>query len=125
MTMDVDVCAPSTPANLERLFAAVRELHPRFRDRPEVSVSSAAQLAGFRNVYLLTDFGALDVLGEITGVGDFEAVKAHSIEISLWGHPVRLLSLDALIDAKRALDRDKDRAVLRELELIRAKLREP
>lgn len=36
---------------------------------------------------------------------------------------MRILSLDALIDAKRAFGREKDREVLRELELIREKLR--
>jgi hypothetical protein len=120
VTQDLDICAPFSEASLSRLIAALGPLHARFRDRPERALPSDARgLAGFTNLYLETDDGDLDVLGEIAGLGGFEQVKARSVTLSLFGTSVRSLDLDALIDAKRALDREKDRADLRELELIR------
>ena len=90
-----------------------------------MAIPDAAVLAGYRNLCLECGLGDLDVLGEIAGVGGFEAVRARSVELELPGRRIRVLGLDALIDAKRALGREKDREALRELELIRARLREP
>jgi hypothetical protein len=70
VTQDVDICAPLTLENLSRLLAALAGVHPRFRtdrdlrplpDEPE-------KLEGFKNLYLITDLGQLDVLSEIAGV---------------------------------------------------------
>jgi hypothetical protein len=123
MTMDLDVCAPFTGENLERLRLALHDLRPRFRDKPERGLPE--DLSGFKNLYLHTGWGDLDVLGEVAGIGGYPEAVAQSIEVRLWGRAVHLLSLDALIDAKRALGREKDREALRELELIRARLKEP
>jgi len=125
MTRDVDICCPMTEANFERLVEALRDLHAHFRDHRERALPEARELAGYQNLYLETDWGELDVLGKIAGVGDHQSVKARSIEVSLWGQPVRVLALDALIEGKRALGREKDRDAVLELELIRAKIKEP
>lgn len=61
----------------------------------------------------------MDVLGEITGVGDYRAVFAVSEELSLYGQQYRCINLDALIVAKRAAGRPKDLEAVAELELIR------
>jgi hypothetical protein len=41
------------------------------------------------NFTLTTEAGPMDVLGEITGVGDYGAVFAVSEELSLYGQPYR------------------------------------
>lgn len=123
LTVDIDVCAPFTDANLARLLNALRDLHARIRSHPPKPLPARAEdLAGFKNLYLETDYGELDVLGEIAGIGAYESVRPRSVELPFLGRTVRVLSLDALIEGKRALGREKDRHVLRELELIRLKL---
>jgi len=126
VTQDVDICASLSEANLARLVGALSGANPRFRGQPGRPLPSDPRaLIGYKNLYLETDDGDLDVLGEIAGLGSFDQVRARSVDLMLFGAPVRSLDLDALIDAKRALHREKDRSDLRELELIRAKRRRP
>ncbi|HJT99156.1 MAG TPA: hypothetical protein VJ696_12645 [Rhodanobacteraceae bacterium] len=124
LTRDVDVCAALTPDNIEKLRVAFRELHPvhrlcspqrSFLDEPERGV-------GLENLYLNTDLGTLDLLGRITGVGDYERVARGAVDIELFGRRVRAIGLDDLIAAKEALGRDKDLIAAKELRAIREKL---
>ena len=69
---------------------------------------------------LTTVAGPVDVLGEVTGVGDYDDVLAVSEEVSLFGERYRCIDLDALIVSKRAAGRPKDLEAVAELELIRA-----
>ena len=59
------------------------------------------------------------MLGEVAGVGSYEDVLASSIQMSLLGNDLRVLSIDGLIAAKRAAGRPKDLLVLPELEALR------
>jgi hypothetical protein len=45
---------------------------------------------------LTTDAGDLDLLGEVAGLGGFDAVKATAEAIDLFGHTVWVLSLAGL-----------------------------
>ena len=126
MTRDLDVCAAFDEQNMARLVEALRGVNARFNTPQRLALPESPQvLAQYKNLYLETDLGELDVLKEIMGVGAFDAVKARSIEFLMWDRTFRVITLDALIDAKQALNREKDREALRELELIRAKLKEP
>jgi hypothetical protein len=77
VTQDVDICAPLTPENITGLLAALAGINLRFRMgadlRPLPDAPEA--LAGFSNLYLVTDLGQLDVLSEIAGVGDYSQVE--------------------------------------------------
>jgi predicted nucleotidyltransferase len=77
--------------------------------------------ATFKNLYLQTSLGPIDVLGSVLGVGDFQRVRKHAIEVDLFGHRCRVMSLDDLIMAKEALGRDKDILAVKELRAIVAK----
>ena len=125
VTQDVDICASLTPENLSGLLAALAGVHPRFRTTRDLSPLSdeAERLSGFRNLYLLTDLGQLDVLSEITGVGEYAEVEQHTIQVDLEGVPCRVLDLDTLITAKKAMSSPKDRQAVAELEAIRERLR--
>ncbi|GFE89477.1 hypothetical protein [Steroidobacter agaridevorans] len=46
-----------------------------------------------------TELGPIDLSGSIKGVGDFERVRAVSIEIELFGRRCRVMSIEALIRA--------------------------
>jgi len=125
LTQDIDVCCPVTADNLMRLQAALADLHPVHRmppERPPLRLTPETATE-FRNLYLETDWGQLDCLGEILGVGDYDRVLAQSIEIQLAGGPCRILSIDALIQAKQAMGRDKDRETIVQLRAIQERTR--
>lgn len=73
-----------------------------------------------RNLYLDTDWGPLDCLGDILGVGAFDVVLQRSLSIMVFGRECRLLTIDALIEAKRAMGRPRDLETIRYLEAIRS-----
>jgi predicted nucleotidyltransferase len=123
LTQDIEVCAPFSGENLLRLVESLELLRPRFRGPGSKRLSRDTELRGFKNLYLETDAGELDLLSEIKGVGGYPAVVARSIEVTLWDRGVRVLDLDALIDAKAALKRPKNLEVLRELQEIRRRRR--
>jgi hypothetical protein len=62
----------------------------------------------------------LDCIGEVLGVGDFSAVEKQSIKIDLNGAPCRVISIDALIAAKSAMTRERDRLAAEQLRKIKA-----
>lgn len=71
------------------------------------------------NFTLQTRVGALDILGEITGGGNYAALQEHTITVMLFGVRVAALDLETLIRVKRAAGRPKDFEVIAELEALR------
>lgn len=124
VTEDVDVCTHFSRDNVERILAALQGLNPRQRmvsGRPALA-TDASSYTGWRNLYVTTDLGQLDFLGQITGVGDYAAVSRGAIEVDLGGFRCRVMGLDDLIQAKRALGRPKDLRSAEELEAVRSRL---
>ena len=124
VTQDVDICCDFSPDNLMRLQAALSDLHPVHRMPPahpplELTPESAGD---FKNLYLDTDYGQLDCVSSIDGIGDFEQAKQDSIEITLPEGTCRILSLDALIRSKEAMGRPRDHEAARQLRAIREQL---
>lgn len=76
-------------------------------------------IRGGLNFALTTAAGAIDLLGEIAGVGDYKALEGRTVEVELFGKPYRCIDLETLIRAKRAAGRPKDFEVIAELEAIR------
>jgi predicted nucleotidyltransferase len=68
---------------------------------------------------LTTDIGDLDLLGEILGGGAYEALVTSTVTIRVFGIDCRCLTLDKLIELKRAAGRPKDFEAIAELEAIR------
>lgn len=122
-TADLDVSASIDRDNIARLLAALSGLNPRWRTHPGLPPLPAdpESYAGYKNLYIRTSLGDLDVLGEITGIGSAGDVEANSEWRDLAGLRCRVITLEALIRAKRALGRPKDLAVATELEAIRAR----
>lgn len=123
VTRDLDVCAILSKENVEKLRDALRDLNPAHRltsqkisflDSPDSSVE-------VHNLYLRTDFGPVDILGSILGVGEFDRVRAASIQVELFDRSCRVISLDDLIRAKEALGREKDLLAAKELRAVREK----
>lgn len=125
VTEDVDICAPLDNENLARVLAALRDINPKFRmhpDRPPLP-QDRAKLAGFKNLYLDTDLGQIDILSEIVAVGAYDEVACHTITVVLDGMECRVLNLDTLIATKKALGRPRDLQAVKELEAIRERIR--
>ena len=93
---------------------------PRLRGAPaDLPFQWDAQaLRNGLNFTLQTDLGALDLLGEIQGVGTYCDVRKNAIELDLFDVPCAVMSLEDLIAAKRAAGRPKDLLVLPELEAL-------
>ncbi|HST51161.1 MAG TPA: hypothetical protein VLJ61_04050 [Pyrinomonadaceae bacterium] len=121
LTYDLDVCHARTRENIKRLTAALAPFHPRPRDFSAdlPFVWDEQMLRQGTSFTLSTDLGNIDLLGEVSGLGDYEQVRAQSIVMNLFGMQCRVLSLDALIIAKRAAGRTKDLLALPELEALR------
>ena len=126
LTQDVDVCLRFSPDNLMCLQEALADLHPGHRMTPRrLPLRLTPQTCrDLQNLYLDTDLGRLDCLGTIQGVGDFDQVKEHSIEVHLAAGVCRVLSLDALIQSKEAMGRPRDRESVLQLKAIRDRLRQ-
>jgi len=119
VTRDVDICCRFSEANLMRLQKAFADLHPAHRSRPDLPLAlTPRQCADLKNLYLKTDLGTVDCLSEVLGVGDFESVLAHSVELELPCGNCRILDLQTLIRAKEAMNRDHDRVAVRQLREI-------
>ena len=119
-TRDVDICCRFSTENLMRIQKAFADLHPTHRPRTDLPLElTPEQCATSKNLYLKTDLGVVDCLGEILGVGDFEEVLKHSVELELPVGKCRVMDLDSLIAAKRAMGRDHDRLTVKDLEEIK------
>jgi hypothetical protein len=75
-------------------------------------------LAGGLNFTLTTSVGDLDLLGEISGVGNYAALADHTVVVELFGQPCRCLDLPTLIRSKVAAGRPRDLEAVAELRAI-------
>jgi len=123
VTHDVDICCSFTSRNLLKLQKSLAGLHPIHRLTPnELPLKlTPVGCCGLKNLYLKTDLGVIDCLGEVLGVGNFAAVKRQSVIVGMEFGKCRVLDLDALIKAKRAMGRPRDREAVIQLEAIRAR----
>jgi hypothetical protein len=121
VTQDIDICCDFSPANLLRLQKALVGLHPVHRTTPNrlklhLTEDNCRQ---FNNLYLDTDIGQLDCLNFISGIGDFQTVKKKSVLAKVENIQLKVLNLDSLIEAKKAMNRQRDREAVLELEAIK------
>jgi hypothetical protein len=119
-TRDVDICCRFSEANLMRIQKAFADLHPVHFPRADLPLQLTPEFcAQLKNLYLKTDLGRVDCLGEVLGIGDFDEVAKHSIELELPAGKCRVMDIDALICAKEAMNRDHDRITVKELKEIK------
>jgi hypothetical protein len=117
-TRDVDICCRFSEANLMRIQKAFVDLHPVHFRRTDLPLAlTPEQCAQLKNLYLKTDLGIVDC--QVVGVGDFDEVAKHSVELELPIGKCRVLDLDTLIVAKKAMGRDHDRLTVKHLREIK------
>jgi hypothetical protein len=125
VTDDLDICYARTPKNIAAVAAAMATCHPYLRGAPAglpFRFDAPTIQAGL-NFTLKTDKGDIDLLGEVSGIGNYDNAFAQSVELVLFGAKLRVLSVDGLIAAKKAAGRLKDRNHILELEELK-KLRD-
>ena len=120
LTNDLDVCYARNSTNLEKLAKALRSVNARLRGAPENVPFNpdAASLRNGLNFTFTTDVGALDLLGEVRGVGCYDDVIEGSITYDLFGYRFPVIDIEKLIIAKRSAARPKDLIAIPELEAI-------
>ena len=121
LTLDLDIVYRRDSLNLDRIVKALKPIEPYLRGAPAGLPFdwSVETLQRGLNFTLITTLGALDLLGEIVGGGGYEELKPHTIEIEIGGVRCLCLSLERLVEVKRAAGRPKDLEVIAELEKIR------
>ena len=121
-TLDVDVVHRRSPENVARLLEALRQLAAVYRHDARGLGPSESHLMSPGHQLLRTSFGDLDCLGTIDEGRGYEELLPLTATISLGdGMTIRVLTLEALIEAKERSGRPKDLAML---PLLRAALDE-
>ncbi|MFL5321462.1 MAG: hypothetical protein ACJ790_17505 [Myxococcaceae bacterium] len=121
-TYDLDVLMQFTPENCARLLEAVRPLDPRLAHTPDKRplALTVEELAPFKNLYLNTRLGRLDVLGSLPPIESAEEVLRTAQQMVVAGVNVRVVALDLLIKVKAAMNRPKDKQTEIELRAVAA-----
>lgn len=121
-TFDLDIVHARTPANVERLLAALGAMNATYRDPGGLQIAPTADgLLGPGHHLLMTTCGPLDVLGQIGRSSDWTALMPLSAPRNLGTAEVYVLGLKGLIAAKEESARPKDLAML---PILRRALRE-
>jgi hypothetical protein len=115
-THDLDIVPRRTRDNIERLVEVLLTLDARYRGHADIKRPTPEILMGRGHSLLKTTSGPLDVLGEIEEQRDFDVLLPDTIEIDIRGNPVRLLTLQKIVEIKRASTHPKDQRMLPLLE---------
>ncbi|MBM3852782.1 MAG: nucleotidyltransferase [Verrucomicrobia bacterium] len=123
VTRDLEICAVLSPANVDRLRETLKDLHSHHRMTPQKLSFSQVPRPGetIHNLYLQTDWGTVDILSSVLGLGDFERLKSKAESFVTGGRKCYLMALEDLIAAKEAMGRERDRLAAKELRAIAAK----
>jgi hypothetical protein len=121
-TQDMDICYARSPGNLKRLVAALGPYQPRLRGAPpELPFFwDEATLRNGTNFTLVTSLGEIDLLGEVTGIGNFNDFAVRAVIMNLFERELMVIAREDLLRAKAAAGRAKD---LLDLEALRAAIR--
>jgi hypothetical protein len=123
ITGDLDVCYSREDENLDRLAAALHDLHAVPRGAPEdvpLFLLEAETLKAGDHFTFSTDAGPLDILGHPSGIpGGYEELARAATEADFGGYSLKVASIDDLIRMKRAAGRPKDLYAVEELGALR------
>lgn len=127
-TQDVDICPSPDPANLRRLAALLQHLDIRQLGVDETGFqahempfdpTNVADLAHGGNFRLETPLGVLDIMQWLPGIDAdqaYETLARDALEAEAFGVRLRVCSLAALREMKRAAGRPRDLQDLADLD---------
>jgi hypothetical protein len=124
ITQDIDICYERDPDNLERLAAALTEVHATLRGaEPDLPFRLDAETLRRGDSFTFeTTLGWIDILGTPTGTSGFHDLARTAGTYELFGYRVLVASVDDLIRMKRAAGRPKDLLAVEELGALREEL---
>lgn len=113
---DLDVLYARGRDNVQRLVAALEEIGVRLRGAPAdvPFVLDAKTIENGANFTFITPYGDLDVLADAAGMPAYEELRAEAVDREVFGHTVKVASIDHLIAMKRAAGRTKDKLMVEE-----------
>ena len=120
VTFDVDIVHERSPENVRRLLEAltgIGAVYVRAPGSPPIAPREDLLLGEGHHI-LTTLHGRLDVLGRIEGGRGYEELLPHTLQSRIGDAAVRLLSIETILDIKRASPRPKDRAIVPLLEAV-------
>jgi hypothetical protein len=117
---DLDVVYARDRDNVTRLVAALEEIRVRLRGAPPdlPFQLDARTIENGANFMFETPYGDFDVLADAAGMTSYEDLKSGSVEREVFGHLVRVASIDHLIAMKKAAGRTKDKLMVEEYIVI-------
>jgi len=119
-TNDVDLVYARDDDNLQRLVDALSPWQPYLRGAPPGLPFrwDAKTLRSGLNFTLTTTRGDIDLLGEVVGGGRYEQLLPFTEDRSAFGVTCRVVTLERLIQLKRAAGRPKDLEAIAELQAL-------
>ncbi len=120
VTVDLDIVYRRTSENIDRLAEALKPFNPYLRGAPP-GLPFRFDVETIRrglNFTLVTTAGDLDVIGEATGGGTYDALLPHTQVQRIFAMECRFVDLETLIRLKRAAGRPKDLERIAELEAL-------
>jgi predicted nucleotidyltransferase len=124
-TRDLDIAFGPGKTNLQRLGEVLMSLDARLRDveRPLPFVPDARTLKNVQLLTLATSEGWLDVHQSVAGAEDYSALRKRASRMEVGGFTVLVASHDDLIRMKRLAGRNVDHGDLRELAVMKRRVR--
>jgi hypothetical protein len=130
-TEDIDITPERSPANLDRLAAALRELDARLRvdrepDGVAFPIDGAFLATQMAVLNLVTNAGDVDLVIAPAGFANgYDDLQPGSVSVDLGdGAPTWIAALPDIIASKQAAGRTKDLAALPYLRALEAERRE-
>jgi predicted nucleotidyltransferase len=119
-TNDVDLVYARDGENLISLAAALASQQTYLRGAPPGLPFrwDERTIKGGLNFTLTTAVGDLDLFGEVPGGGTYEQLLPFTQEVSIRGAAWRVVTLERLIQLKRAAGRPKDLEAIAELQAL-------
>ena len=120
VTNDLDICYADDRTNVNRLVKVLATWKPcprEWKERLPFTMDARA-LRTTPLMTLRTVEGDIDLLDRVAGVGAYAAAVESSEELTAFNIRFRVLTLEALIRARRAAGRPKDLAQLPTLEAL-------
>ncbi len=116
-TLDVDVVYSRDSEMIRRLTNCLKPFQPALRGAPAELPFTFDEPTVERglNFTLTTTLGDLDLLGEVAGGGEYEDLLPYTEVLEVFGLPIRCVTLERLIQLKRAAGRPKDLEAIAEL----------
>jgi predicted nucleotidyltransferase len=119
-TNDVDIVYARDDENIRNVVRALEPYQPYLRGvQPGLPFrwDEKTVKAGL-NFTLTTSLGSIDILGEVTGGGTYEELLPYTREVTASGVTCHVVTLEKLIQLKRAAGRPKDLEVIAELQAL-------